>query len=51
MTPGPLGISDTNPTADAPHSTAMRASNALAMQQTLTRGRINSISLLSGGGN
>jgi hypothetical protein len=41
MTPGPLGISDTNPTADAPHSTAVRASDALAMQQTLTRGLVS----------
>src|SRR5947209_7105399 len=37
--PGPLGIADTSPTADAPHSTAMRASSRLAMQQIFTRGR------------
>src|SRR5205085_3059589 len=49
MTPGPLGISDTSPTASAPHSTAARASSTLAMQQTLTRGRIGSIVLRQAG--
>jgi hypothetical protein len=39
ITPGPLGIADTNPTADAPHSTAARISSTLAMQQTFTRVR------------
>jgi hypothetical protein len=38
MTPGPLGIAETSPTADAPHSTAVRISSTLATQQTLTRG-------------
>jgi hypothetical protein len=38
MTPGPLGISDTRPTAEAPCLTAMRASSALAMQQIFTLG-------------
>src|SRR5205085_6374322 len=37
--PGPLRIADTSPTADAPNSTAMRASSRLAMQQIFTRGR------------
>src|SRR5687767_14007203 len=40
ITPGPLGISETSPTADAPHSTTRRISSTLAMQQTLTRGRV-----------
>src|SRR5688500_6145390 len=39
ITPGPLGISDTRPIADAPCAIASRASSTLAMQQTLTRGR------------
>ncbi len=38
MTPGPLGIADTSPSAEAPASTAILASSALAMQHTLTRG-------------
>jgi len=38
MTPGPLGMSDTRPSAAAPAATAARASAALRMQQTLTRG-------------
>jgi hypothetical protein len=41
ITPGPLGICDTSPTADAPHSTAMRASSRFAMQQIFTRGRVS----------
>src|SRR5215470_3680339 len=36
--PGPLGIADTSPTADAPCSIAIQASSILAMQQTLIRG-------------
>ena len=37
MTPGPLGISDTSPSADAPAPTARRASSTSRMQQILTR--------------
>jgi hypothetical protein len=37
MTPGPLGISDTNPSADAPILIAKRASSTLPMQHTFTR--------------
>ena len=36
--PGPLGIAETNPTADAPCSIAIQASATLAMQQIFTRG-------------
>jgi hypothetical protein len=36
--PGPLGIAETSPTADAPHSIASLASSTLAMQQIFTRG-------------
>src|ERR1043165_1092741 len=36
--PGPLGIADTRPTADAPCSIASRASATLAIQQIFTRG-------------
>jgi hypothetical protein len=35
--PGPLGIRDTRPMADAPIRTASAASATEAMQQTLTR--------------
>ena len=38
MTPGPLGISDTKPSADAPHSIASSASSRLLMQQIFTLG-------------
>jgi hypothetical protein len=38
ITPGPLGIAETSPSADAPASTAMAASAALEMQQIFTRG-------------
>jgi hypothetical protein len=38
ITPGPLGIEDTRPSAEAPADTASRASATLEMQQTLTRG-------------
>jgi len=37
--PGPDGIADTNPTADAPIRTASRISAMLAIQQTLMCGR------------
>src|SRR5687767_286717 len=36
--PGPLGIADTNPIADAPCSIAIHASATLAIQQIFTRG-------------
>src|ERR1041385_4234454 len=36
--PGPLGIADTSPTADAPASIAIHASSTLAIQQIFTRG-------------
>ena len=39
ITPGPLGIADTSPTASAPAATAARASPTLEMQQILTRVR------------
>ena len=35
--PGPEGIGETRPTADAPASTAIHTSSVLFMQQTLTR--------------
>src|SRR5204863_9244633 len=35
--PGPLGIADTSPSAEAPCRTASSASEMLAMQQTLMR--------------
>jgi hypothetical protein len=38
MTPGPLGMCETNPSADAPHSMARAASLTLPMQQIFTRG-------------
>jgi hypothetical protein len=38
MTPGPLGMCETRPSADAPHSTAKAASSTLLMQQIFTRG-------------
>ena len=45
ITPGPLGISETRPRADAPAAMATRASSRLEMQQILTRGRaVDSIS-------
>jgi hypothetical protein len=40
ITPGPLGIEDTSPNADAPCSTARRASATDEMQQILTLGCI-----------
>jgi hypothetical protein len=36
ITPGPLGISETNPTADAPQRIAIQASSTLLIQQILT---------------
>jgi hypothetical protein len=36
--PGPLGISETSPIAEAPDSMASRASSTVAMQQIFTRG-------------
>ena len=36
--PGPLGISETNPSAEAPCSIAIHASATLAIQQIFTRG-------------
>ena len=38
MTPGPLGMWDTSPSAEAPYFIASSASPKLAMQQILTRG-------------
>ena len=38
ITPGPLGIAETSPMADAPAATASESSSAFAMQQILTRG-------------
>ena len=38
MTPGPLGIAETSPSADAPQAMAARASSREAMQQIFTRG-------------
>src|ERR1700684_2267968 len=38
ITPGPLGMAETKPTALAPQSIASRASSRLEMQQILTRG-------------
>lgn len=38
MTPGPLGMAETNPNAEVPYRTAMAASATLLMQQILTRG-------------
>jgi hypothetical protein len=37
-TPGPLGMCETRPSADAPHSMASAASSTLPMQQIFTRG-------------
>jgi hypothetical protein len=39
MTPGPLGMCETEPRADAPHLMAKAASSTLPMQHILTRGR------------
>jgi len=40
-TPGPLGMDETRPSADAPCAMASRASSGDLMQQIFTRGRIN----------
>jgi hypothetical protein len=40
ITPGPLGISETRPRAEAPWRMAIQASATLRMQQILTRGRL-----------
>jgi hypothetical protein len=40
ITPGPLGMVETSPIADAPWRTAMAASVTLLMQQIFTRGFI-----------
>jgi hypothetical protein len=45
ITPGPLGMLDTNPRAAAPSSTAMRASSIELMQQILTRVMSSSLEL------
>jgi hypothetical protein len=39
ITPGPLGIAETRPRAEAPWRTAVQASSRERMQQILTRGR------------
>jgi len=38
ITPGPLGMCETRPNAEAPHSMASAASSTLEMQQIFTRG-------------
>ena len=38
ITPGPLGMCETRPKADAPYSMANAASSTLPMQQIFTRG-------------
>lgn len=38
ITPGPLGIPETSPSADAPQPIASLASSGLLMQQIFTRG-------------
>src|SRR5258708_31222482 len=40
ITPGPLGIAETRPRAEAPWRMAIQASLTLRMQQTFTRGRL-----------
>ncbi len=39
MTPGPLGMEETRPRADAPQTIAAAASSGVLIQQILTRGR------------
>lgn len=41
MTPGPLGMCETRPSADAPIWTASRASSTLEMQQIFMRGTVS----------
>ena len=43
--PGPLGISETNPTAEAPYLMASHASSTLAIQQILTLGFLTGFSI------
>jgi len=38
ITPGPLGMRETRPSAEAPHSMASAASSTPEMQQIFTRG-------------
>jgi hypothetical protein len=45
MTPGPLGMSETSPRAEAPKRTAIRASSMLLMQQILTLGLLAALIL------
>src|ERR1700719_2159327 len=40
ITPGPLGMDETRPKAEAPYAMASRASAGDLMQQIFTRGRI-----------
>src|SRR5690242_10095843 len=40
ITPGPLGIEETSPRAEAPQAIAARASSKEAMQQILIRGGV-----------
>src|SRR5439155_6488656 len=50
ITPGPLGMSETRPTAEAPARIAARASATLWMQHSLTRGkRLGSTAVLPAG--
>src|SRR5215208_5463087 len=44
--PGPLGIADTSPIAEAPASIAIHASSILAIQQIFTRGFVVGFILL-----
>src|SRR5215217_9023454 len=46
MGPGPLGIADTSPIAEAPASIAIHASSMPAMQQIFTRGFVVGFILL-----
>jgi hypothetical protein len=39
MTPGPLGMAETSPTAEAPQAIACAASTGDLIQQIFTRGR------------
>src|SRR5437773_1286707 len=49
MTPGPLGISETSPRAEAPYRIAIQASSSVPMQQILTLGLlVGIIKLLTG---
>jgi hypothetical protein len=48
MTPKPLGMADTSPTAEAPWAIARRASSTLCMQQILILGRAMAAGIASG---